>query len=395
MASRSCPGSVKENMNPAVTKMKLDFVGAGNGTGRMVKAAPRQIELVQEGAFLKAIEGEKRRCERSGNAFILMLADLSPLTSRTKGDPDVIHALSHSTRDTDLVGWYRHGAVVGVIYTEVSGSNGAEVAELLHAKARRALSEHVADAGKVGLSIHVFPQDGIDSWAIGPVEPNARAQAEVLYEPHPFAQPVKRAMDIAGSILALMLFSPVMLLVAILVKATSRGPILYKQQRVGLSGRTFTFLKFRSMKAGNDPSIHQKFIEDFIATGGPAKESGDKPLFKIEDDPRVTSIGRFIRKTSLDEFPQFFNVLKGDMSLVGPRPPIPYEVNCYDTWHKRRYLTVKPGLTGLWQVHGRSRTTFDEMVRLDLLYARSWNIWMDVKILLQTPLAVIRGDGAR
>ena len=206
---------------------------------------------------------------------------------------------------------------------------------------------------------------------------------------------VKRCMDIAGSLLALVVFSPVLIAVAIAVKLTSRGPVLFKQQRVGLRGQTFTFIKFRSMKTDNDPAIHQAYVEQFITAAAPAAEENAKPVYKIVNDPRVTPVGQFLRRTSLDEFPQFYNVLKGDMALVGPRPPIPYEVNRYDTWHKRRYLSVKPGLTGLWQVHGRSRTTFDEMVRLDLLYARTWTIWGDIKILLQTPWAVIGGDGAR
>ncbi|HLX45879.1 MAG TPA: sugar transferase, partial [Bryobacteraceae bacterium] len=117
-------------------------------------------------------------------------------------------------------------------------------------------------------------------------------------------------------------------------------------------------------------------------------------VYKITNDPRITTVGRFLRKTSLDELPQFLNVLRGDMSLVGPRPPIPYEVECYDIWHKRRLLAVKPGITGLWQVRGRSKTSFDEMVRLDLKYGETWSLWLDVKILLETPRAVFTGDGA-
>jgi lipopolysaccharide/colanic/teichoic acid biosynthesis glycosyltransferase len=117
-------------------------------------------------------------------------------------------------------------------------------------------------------------------------------------------------------------------------------------------------------------------------------------VFKLTNDPRITPIGRLLRRTSLDELPQFLNVLKGQMSLVGPRPPIPYEVDCYEAWHKRRLLTVKPGITGLWQVKGRSRTTFDEMVRLDLQYARTWSLWLDLKIILKTPGAMVSGDGA-
>ena len=145
----------------------------------------------------------------------------------------------------------------------------------------------------------------------------------------------------------------------------------------------------------NDPKIHQDYVKQLIS----GKEENQRPdagagVYKIKDDPRVTPVGRFLRKTSLDELPQFFNVLIGEMSLVGPRPPIPYEVEAYDIWHRRRFLEVRPGITGLWQVEGRSTTKFDEMVRLDLRYAKIWSLWLDIKILLRTPGAVFKGNGA-
>ncbi len=146
------------------------------------------------------------------------------------------------------------------------------------------------------------------------------------------------------------------------------------------------------MHEDSDANMHKQYVQRFIS--GQAETSGSVPVYKIKDDPRVTRIGKFLRKTSLDELPQFWNVLMGDMSLVGPRPPIPYEVECYDIWHRRRILEVKPGMTGLWQVRGRSRTTFNDMVRLDLQYAKSWSIWLDLKILFATPRAMISGNGA-
>jgi lipopolysaccharide/colanic/teichoic acid biosynthesis glycosyltransferase len=150
------------------------------------------------------------------------------------------------------------------------------------------------------------------------------------------------------------------------------------------------------MSVSTDAGIHKEYVQNFIA--GKAQPAGavkdQKVVYKITSDPRVTWIGRFMRRTSLDELPQFWNVLNGEMSLVGPRPPIPYEIDAYDIWHRRRLLEAKPGITGLWQVHGRSRTTFDEMVRLDLRYSRTWSPLLDLKILLQTPRAVISGNGA-
>ena len=186
------------------------------------------------------------------------------------------------------------------------------------------------------------------------------------------------------------------LVIAAAVKLTSKGPILFRQQRVGQYGQKFTFLKFRSMHAANNSAIHQEYVKRLIA-GAPGSEqdsSDGQGVYKLKDDPRITKVGRFLRKSSLDEIPQFLNVLAGQMSLVGPRPPIPYEVEVYEIWHKRRLLAVKPGITGLWQVTGRSRTTFDEMVRLDLRYVKSWSLWLDIKILWHTPRAVLTGSGA-
>ena len=190
-----------------------------------------------------------------------------------------------------------------------------------------------------------------------------------------------------GSVAAIGFLTPLFLLVSALVKLSSKGPILFKQERIGQFGRPFTFLKFRSMHANNDPKIHQEFMKRVIS-GDHEKGS------KMENDPRITRLGRFLRKSSLDELPQFFSVLKGDMSLVGPRPPLAYECQEYDIWHRRRVLEVKPGITGLWQVTGRSRLRFDEMVRLDLQYVRTWSLWLDLKIMLKTPIAIIRGGDA-
>jgi len=178
------------------------------------------------------------------------------------------------------------------------------------------------------------------------------------------------------------------------VKLKSSGPVFFEQERVGQNMKPFRMLKFRTMHANVDHKLHHDYVTRFIHSSGDA-QAGDTPgVFKITNDPRVTPIGGFLRKTSLDELPQLLNVLRGDMSLVGPRPPLPYEVEQYKPWHCRRVLEAKPGITGLWQVTGRSRTTFDEMVRLDLRYARTCSIWNDIKILLATPAAVFSGKGA-
>jgi lipopolysaccharide/colanic/teichoic acid biosynthesis glycosyltransferase len=203
-------------------------------------------------------------------------------------------------------------------------------------------------------------------------------------------------MDIAGSLFALVLLSPLFLIIGIIIKLTSRGPVLFRQERVGQHGKKFMFVKFRSMYFTNDHTIHREYVKRLIGGGKGAKD-GDGPLsdvFKLTNDPRITPFGRILRKTSLDELPQFLNVLTGSMSLVGPRPPIPYEFDCYQMWHRQRLVAVKPGITGPWQIGGRSRTTFDEMVRMDLNYASSWTPWTDLKILLNTPGVVLSGEGA-
>lgn len=207
---------------------------------------------------------------------------------------------------------------------------------------------------------------------------------------------LKRASDIIISAIAMLIISPVWLIISLLIKLDSRGSILFKQERVGMDGRIFLCYKFRTMRADADENMHREAYLKNIE-GNTEANAGDieKPVFgKVKDDPRITKIGRFLRRSSVDELPQILNVLKGDMSIVGPRPPIPYEVENYDVWHRRR-LDMKPGITGLWQVSGRNRLTFEEMVRIDLFYIENWSLWLDLKIILLTLPAILRGDGAR
>lgn len=208
------------------------------------------------------------------------------------------------------------------------------------------------------------------------------------------AQLMKRAMDIFVSTTALIALSPLLILLAILIRLDSKGPVFFVQDRVGLNGRLFPMIKFRSMRTDADDAEHKKYLQELIKGNvAHALDEDGNPVYKIIDDPRITRLGKFIRKTSLDELPQLFNVFRGEMSLVGPRPPIQYEVDEYEDWHVRR-LNIRPGITGLWQVSGRNRLSFEEMVQLDIQYIEHWSFLLDLKILFRTIPVVLKLDQA-
>ncbi len=210
-----------------------------------------------------------------------------------------------------------------------------------------------------------------------------------------WGQVLKRAMDIVISIIALILFSPILLLTAIAIKLDSPGPVLFFQERPGLHGRVFRIIKFRSMRTDADQNAHREAQRKLIREGkATAVDKDGKPIYgKVGNDPRITRVGKFIRRTSIDELPQLINVLKGEMSLVGPRPSVLYELENYTDRHMRR-LSIRPGITGLWQVSGRSRLSFEQMVDLDIQYIQEWSIWLDIKILLKTIPVVLNIDHA-
>ncbi|MBC8425484.1 sugar transferase [bacterium] len=201
---------------------------------------------------------------------------------------------------------------------------------------------------------------------------------------------MKRLGDVCLAGLALLALSPILLLISILVKRSSPGPVLFVQERIGKDGVPFPFLKFRTMVHNSDDAIHRQFAAMFI--NGDEKEPAKDNVFKMTNDPRVTRIGAWLRKTSMDELPQLINIVRGEMSLVGPRPPIAYELDHYQPWHHER-LRVTPGLTGLWQVSGRSNVPFEEMVRLDIHYINTWSLKKDMEIVFKTLPVVMRGTG--
>jgi lipopolysaccharide/colanic/teichoic acid biosynthesis glycosyltransferase len=371
---------------------RLDTNGFSSGLAANPEILPQQ-------SFHRVLSLERKRSERSLRRFVLMLLDCGSLlragnTARSYGS--ILDALSESTRETDVRGWYKDGSIIGVLFTELGAAEGTSVASALLTKTTNALCRtlSIEQINEITLSFHVYPdttngQGGpTDSTLYPDLVTHSHSQKDSLR--------VKRSMDVVGSLLAIILCSPILLLLAAAIKLTSRGPILFSQQRTGQYGNRFTFFKFRSMYFKSDHTIHHEYIKRLISAKSNchSREFVPGQAFKLVADPRVTPVGRFLRRTSLDELPQLFNILSGDMSLVGPRPPIPYEVEAYHAWHKQRLLAAKPGLTGLWQIEGRSRVSFDEMVRMDLRYARSWSIWLDIKILLKTPKAVLSGAGA-
>lgn len=368
-------------------------------TGRSEKALQKRLqrpELQPNDQFLRSLYVEQRRCERSNSRFVLMLLDLTTLLKDQKDTPvlqSVVDGLAESIRETDQIGWHHPNSVIGVIFTEIGEADGKILADVFLKKICSTLATclSIDQIRTVSLSIHVYPADWVDTGGAPPQGPDVFPDSPPGSKPKRSHLAGKRVVDILGSLMAIGLFSPIMLGAAIAVKFTSKGPVLFKQRRVGQHGRTFEMLKFRSMRCESDESIHKEYVAKFIA--GRA-EDGQPGLYKIARDPRLTTIGEFLRRTSIDELPQFFNVLLGDMSIVGPRPPIPYEVAVYSPWHRRRLMSVKPGITGLWQVTGRSRVTFDEMVRLDLEYTQTWSPWLDLRIILKTPRAVLGGSGA-
>jgi lipopolysaccharide/colanic/teichoic acid biosynthesis glycosyltransferase len=338
-------------------------------------------------AFQSQLRSEKLRADRSKAPLSLVICRLADPEARANASR-MRDLLARSKRETDVLGHLGSG-VFAVICPDTGEKGISRFVERINGN-----GEHLS----YSIESATYPNDLFEGFA---------APATRVHGPSPLmlggrgasitgSYWLKRPMDIVGSALALLIFSPLMLLTALTVKLSSRGPIIFRQTRLGKGGVPFVFYKFRSMATNGDDRIHREFVTKLIK-GEHEKlnqQEAVEPMYKIKADPRVTPVGRFIRKTSIDELPQLFNVLKGEMSLIGPRPPLPYEAESYQSWHLRRVLDIRPGITGLWQVEGRSKVSFDEMVRMDLRYVRGCSLLMDVKILAKTVLAVLNCRGA-
>jgi len=366
------------------------------------------LGILRRHEFHRLLDRERCRSDRNSHPFSLVLLDIEgqePANLRR-----LCHLLASRIRLTDDVGWFNDDHI-GVLLpdTPEDGANtfvkdlrrslerlSCEVGIRFYtygggAISRETLSRrptHPALAasalGEPYREIQTQESTNETREAAGPAEVPADIPAEDMRDL--FLRPLpwwKRVEDILGSLAALVVFSPLFLLIAIGVKLSSPGPVIFRQRRVGRGGKTFTFYKFRTMYV--DAEQRKKELL--------SKNEMDGPVFKMRNDPRVTPFGRFLRRTSLDELPQLWNVLLGDMTLVGPRPPTPDEVPYYDRWHRRR-LDVMGGITGLWQVSGRNEVPFQEWMRMDARYIRKTSLWTDFKILVRTVWAVLSRRGA-
>lgn len=362
----------------------------------MVRSQENDHIFYDETLFRHMLRVERMRTERSKKSFLLLLLDISKLMVKYNQADTVTEiraALSPCLREIDIRGWYHNRRTIGIIFTEITAEQDTFVDLIIH-KIYDRFCEKLAPEwiNNIEISFHLFPEANKGTFNDETFNINLYPDLTKRNFSKVLSLKIKYIVDFTGSALALLFLSPLFITIAAAIKLTSDGPVFFKQDRVGLNGKTFPLYKFRSMKTNCDSTEHENYIKKFICEqGDSAVEPG---VFKLTNDSRITPIGQFLRKTSLDELPQLINVLKGDMSLVGPRPPISYECELYDIWHRRRLLSCKPGITGLWQVTGRSRTTFDEMVRLDLQYIRDWSLLLDLKIIFMTPKAVIMGSGA-
>ena len=344
--------------------------------------------ILPEPHFLREVHREKRRADRSRSPLSVVVFrsenDRHDELERVEGLLDILRS---SKRETDVLGDLGECAVA-MILPDTNPQGLAQFVARINGQ---------VDKLRFSLSKGTYPDDVFEDLL--------RRDGEVLR-----SQPlyvgrsrrrgyfdivVKRCIDIVGSAVALAMLAPVMMIVAVAIASTSQGPVIFRQKRLGKGGRPFVFYKFRSMAANADDRVHREYVTGLI--GGAQAQAGPdgepKKWAKLASDARITPVGRFLRKTSLDELPQFYNVLKGDLSLIGPRPALPYEAEKYQSWHLRRILEVKPGISGLWQVAAGYEATFDDMVRLDIRYIREWSLLLDLKILVKTVLVVLRRSG--
>jgi lipopolysaccharide/colanic/teichoic acid biosynthesis glycosyltransferase len=352
------------------------------------------------GEFASILHRERDRADRTGQEFSMAVFEVGNGYRKTHAARNLVPILTHRIRSTDAIGWLvdgRIGAVlphtrpecawkfVANVRKAYNGSAPPECVVYVYPSSWLPGDERGSLRDPLSLRKTPVPGESGDSglrFSRADTADSGRPIEEL--EPHfLFRIPLwKRAIDIAGSLVAILLLSPLLLLVALLIRIISPGPVLFRQKRVGYLGKVFTMWKIRTMHMNADTTLHRNYLRDLI--------HNEKEMIKLDHgrDPRIIPFGKILRATGIDELPQLINVLLGDMSLVGPRPCLPYEAREYDSWQKRRFDAV-PGLTGLWQVNGKNRTTFKEMMRLDIDYARKRAFLLDVMIVLKTIPAIV------
>jgi len=328
--------------------------------------------------FHKVLKRERFRADRNNHEFSLIVFDVGALKKNMGAARHFIDILTSRVRISDEVGLYDKRRLA-VLLPDTS-SRGAQVL------ADKVCREIPTSASYPEYECFTYTYPSQKRFVVNSFSMSNRFEKDVnikIATGH--KTPLwKRAIDIIFASIFLLALSPLLVLVAIMIKMVSSGPVFFKQKRVGRSGKTFTMYKFRTMNVNNNTAVHHEYLKDLI--NGDSKR--EKPMEKLKNDSRIIPMGKFFRKTCIDELPQFINVLRGEMSLVGPRPCIPYEAEEYLCWHARRFDII-PGLTGLWQVSGKNNTTFKEMIRLDIEYAVRRSFLLDIKILLKTPMVVL------
>lgn len=402
--------------------------GLGSFFRPLKKRAGRGIYSVEE--FKAIIDRERTRCERNSHEFSLVVFTLGGDVSDRSYSKRISKVISRRARCTDETGWL-NDEQIGVVlpdtptpgawkfaedvsqriqtlslelsifsvYTYPSGHlpDGSEAKssnfrQLTFADALAAGRKERTSAKNNDRKSDSNRSEGGSSWetVVDTDRQSTRIAVEEVSKISHFSPPLwKRAMDCTGAAILIFIWSPIFLFLATWIKIVSPGPIFFTQERIGCSGRKFTCWKFRTMKQNAETGSHNEYVKSLIKGNADGENDSDVPMVKLDDhDPRIIPLGKVIRNSGFDELPQLFNVLKGDMSLVGPRPCLPYEYEEYSLWHARRCDAI-PGLTGLWQVSGKNQTSFKEMMRLDINYSRRRSFWLDVKILLMTVPTII------
>ena len=362
--------------------------------------APARI-LLNEDAFVSMLYLERRRAERTQKRFVLVLMDVSRVLSdgqKIRTIQKLAAGLSSDTRETDIIGWYVENSLIGIIGTEVGEASQKVIQERFISKLREVTEQALGKekAATISVSFHFFPEEIEEGDKDHSANIALYPEFSRREERKRFSLSIKRAIDVFGSSAALFFFSPFFAAIAIAIKLTSKGPVLFRQERLGQHGKTFTVLKFRSMRTDCDSKIHEAYVSQFIAgkaDNAAAGADSNKAVYKLQRDPRITAVGHFLRKTSLDELPQFWNIVIGDMSLIGPRPIVDAEIEKYGKCFEL-YIQARPGLTGLWQVSGRSDTSYQRRVELDQDYLLHRSLRLDLLILVKTVYVVIGRKGA-